>query len=252
MSRTPLLIILLIYGTLNACKAPAITASPDSRLTVRQLKKALEERAPRYDWFSSRVNIELDGTELPIRKATASLRMKRDSILWISISALAGIEAIRILATPDSVKIIDRLNNRFISRGLSEFPVLAAEGITFPLLQELLAGGAPLPAGKSVLTSDETHYILKTENKILTRTLWVFPAFVVDKMVLEGNTLRGKIVVLYRDYRKLGDYEFPAERKLTLDSGNPVTVTLKYGNLKYGSPLPFPFTVPPDYRHADK
>ena len=43
------------------------------------------------------------------RTANANIRIKHDSAIWISVSAL-GIEGLRILATHDSVKIIDRLN----------------------------------------------------------------------------------------------------------------------------------------------
>ena len=41
--------------------------------------------------------------------------MLRDSAIWLSISPLLGIEAVRVLLTKDSVKALDRLNNIYYS-----------------------------------------------------------------------------------------------------------------------------------------
>ena len=54
----------------------------------------------------------MSGTVFVNEKAiplNANIRMQKDSVIWISATALLGIEAVRLLITPDSFKMINRL-----------------------------------------------------------------------------------------------------------------------------------------------
>ena len=49
---------------------------------------------------------------------TANVRIVHDEAIWISVTALMGIEVARVLITPDSVKIINRLQAEYIKKPL--------------------------------------------------------------------------------------------------------------------------------------
>ena len=49
----------------------------------------------------------------------AFIRMRKDSVLWVSVNALLGIEAFRVLITPDSVKVINKLDKVVQLRSVS-------------------------------------------------------------------------------------------------------------------------------------
>ena len=44
----------------------------------------------------------------------AFVRLRKDSLLWVSINVALGIEAFRLLITPDSVKVLNKLDKVFL------------------------------------------------------------------------------------------------------------------------------------------
>lgn len=94
-----------------------------------------------YEWMSAKFNGELitENTEttpnppLSAFSFTGSLRMRRDSVIWISAAAMMGIESIRTLITQDSVVVINRMEQTYLAEPFS------AMVETVPSLRELQA-----------------------------------------------------------------------------------------------------------------
>ena len=98
-----------------SCKTTKNIESPKIK-EVRKLeeKKAgdlqnlILENTFKTKTLSARVSVSTDikGNKTNF---TINIRMKSDSIIWISISPLLGIEVARVVATQDSIKFLDRL-----------------------------------------------------------------------------------------------------------------------------------------------
>lgn len=83
------------------------------------------------------MNVDIDG------KATefnVSLRMKKDSVIWASISPALGIEVIRFSATKDSIKFIDRIHDKYFISGYDTLSKILKTEIDLEILQSLLVG----------------------------------------------------------------------------------------------------------------
>src|SRR5690606_7210919 len=65
-----------------------------------------------YETFTARAktNLSLDGKAYDV---TLNLRNKRNEIIWASLTYVAGLEAVRVLITPDSVKLLNRLTSEY-------------------------------------------------------------------------------------------------------------------------------------------
>ena len=80
-----------------------------------------------YEWMNAKItgeiNVASDDTSLtsPLSPLafTGSLRMRRDSTVWLSVSALMGMEGIRALITQDSVFVINRMNQTYFAEPFS-------------------------------------------------------------------------------------------------------------------------------------
>ena len=48
----------------------------------------------------------------------ATIRMHKDSLIWASVNAVLGIEAMRLLITKDSVFLLDKLNKTYTTRSV--------------------------------------------------------------------------------------------------------------------------------------
>jgi hypothetical protein len=68
----------------------------------------------------------------------AHIRIQKDSVIWCSLNSLGGIEVVRCLLTPDSVKVIERISNVVL---IGDYSILEKEfqiPVRFSDLQSIL------------------------------------------------------------------------------------------------------------------
>ena len=80
--------------------------------SAKNLALLLEKNQSVYSTLNGKIkaNVLMDDKETDF---TVALRMRKDSIIWASISPALGIEVIRFVATKDTLKFIDRLHDTY-------------------------------------------------------------------------------------------------------------------------------------------
>ncbi|MDD3629706.1 MAG: DUF4292 domain-containing protein [Bacteroidales bacterium] len=81
----------------------------------------------------------------------ANIIIKHDSVIWISGTAIAGIEAFRILCTIDSIKIIDRLNKEYYAFTYQDINSKMGICINFNLIEALITAKESKSLKKEIL-----------------------------------------------------------------------------------------------------
>lgn len=130
-----------------ACKGSKNASSekkdPIRHRTASHLLRHYERNRFAFDWVGMKIDAE-SITMGETQGFKATLRMRRDSAIWVSISPALGIEVFRILITPDSLKLISKIpDNKYYYEG--SFDVLSqmlGTEIDFDMLQNLLVGNA--------------------------------------------------------------------------------------------------------------
>ncbi len=92
-----------------------------------------------FEWLSTRFS----GTVKWENKSHAiagSMKMRKDSAIYISLAPFLGIEVARAIITPDSVKLINRLESTYYVGNLSFLSKMFNAEIDFFMLQALLLG----------------------------------------------------------------------------------------------------------------
>jgi hypothetical protein len=144
----------------------------DQPLKRRPAKFILDEcrqNAFEPDWCGMKLDAELlSGEESQSFKAT--VRMRRDSIIWISIAPMLGIEMIRLIVTPDSLKYLSKIpDQKFYYLGsISELSDKTGADLSFSVLQDILCGnpvGFEDDAMKFRSEIDSMHYLLISKYK---------------------------------------------------------------------------------------
>ena len=99
--------------------------------------KNAQEKGAEVDWFTAQLKgqAQLNDKTYPI---SAQLRMRQDSVIWISVSAILGLEAARIHLTPDSVKLINRLNSTYFIGNVKELTKRYNLHLSFNEIQNVL------------------------------------------------------------------------------------------------------------------
>ncbi len=155
----------------SSCKSKKVTTETDPlrERSAGYLLKRYERNEFQYDWVGMKVStgvLTLGETQ----SFKANIRMKKDSVIWISISPALGIEVLRVLITPDSVKYVSKIpeNKHYYLGGFSVINEISKMDIDFATFQDILLGnavGVENDEGKFRSEVDENKYLLISKYK---------------------------------------------------------------------------------------
>ncbi|MDX9750356.1 MAG: DUF4292 domain-containing protein [Flavobacteriales bacterium] len=162
---------LLLAVTATACKSrkplPIIGGDIPARSTEKILERALaHERPDTFRYYSARAQVQVDLPE-GSRSFKAVVRMTADSAVWVSVVPLLGIEMARILVTPDSLHILDKLGDRYFRGDTAQARAKFGFNPGLDLLQQALLGRAIGLDAESRYRNDreDGRYVLTTKAK---------------------------------------------------------------------------------------
>jgi outer membrane lipoprotein-sorting protein len=116
MNRTYLIILILAIGSLaiNSCKTSKVAEEKTVAKTqaVDTIFHNMQEHQLKYKWFAGKFMAIYKSGD---KKQTFSgqFRIRKDSVIWLGIYATMNIEVFRILITPDSIKMLNRLDKSY-------------------------------------------------------------------------------------------------------------------------------------------
>jgi len=227
-------------------------------------EKMLENQAD-FDYLKVKFNVVFyqDKKKTDLK---GQLRIKKDSLTWISLSPALGIEAARISLSDDSVKFINRLNKTFFAGKYCLIDSVLNTTLDYSILQAIILGNeltqydvnkakASIDGGLYRITIQERRKIrkyLKTDeisSKVLIQNIWLDPEnFKIKKVELKelGDDTK-KLQVIYSEYHEVAGVILPAEVQIQILANTTVNINLKFGKTEINNPLRFPFTISKKY-----
>lgn len=96
----------------------------------------------------------------------ATVRIRRDSAIWASVTPAMGIEVFRVLCTRDSVKYIDKLNKQYFLGTYQKLNEITKSELDLSAIQDVLLGNALYfdPELKYRAQNEPGGYYLATRN----------------------------------------------------------------------------------------
>ena len=148
-----LLVTLLgFYG----CKSAKVSGDQE-KVNTKELKAfvaSMQEHEPAFRTFSARLNVDLQMGDKTVG-SRVEFKLVKDSALQLSVQPFLGIEVFRMELTPDSVKVMDRMNKRYMAERYAalkeEWPI----DFNFYNLQALFVHQLFLPGEQEV---EGVHY----------------------------------------------------------------------------------------------
>lgn len=161
---------LLVMTFLGSCARQKETVTISGPATPNFIKRNMEASLLDYEWFAAKIStdVNMNGEKTSFK---TNFRMKKDSIIWMSISPALGIEVARIIVTKDSVKFVDKWNDRYYLGGHEFIKDRINMDLDFNLLQDLAIGNPLLydPEEKFKGNKDDVGYILTSKSKAKVR-----------------------------------------------------------------------------------
>ena len=232
---------------------PTVDLKADSIRYIHFLMDQIESRRIDFRTFSAKVKVNFEGFDGKNYDFNAFIRIEKDKIIWVLINAGFGIEAFRIKVTPDSVKVISKLEKTVRLRSVSYLREIAHLPVDFQVLQDLLVGNPVY------LDSGSISFYRKDENEV---SLMSVGELIRNYITLNGNDYTVKHSKLddldemsartcdisSSDYEKRDTFYFSTFRKISVAEKTKLDIQLGFKQYSFNETLSFPFTIPKNYK----
>jgi hypothetical protein len=159
---------------LNSCssKKPTATIKPRElrQISHQQLYDSIRLNYGNYSNVSIRFSAQLVNPK-PIQ-IKGTIRVKKDSIIWVSITPALNIEAVRCVLTPDSVRYINRIDKTYYEGGYDIIQKITAVPMNYSALQSVLLNEMiyyPFELNIDTLQVFQTYQIAKRKNELVAQ-----------------------------------------------------------------------------------
>ncbi len=224
----------------------------DSLKYIHETYERIMQNKIDFRTFSCKVKVDFEGNDGKKTDFNAFIRLKKDSVMWISIIAALGIEGFKVLITPDSVKVINNLDKIVQLRSVEYLREVANIPLTFSELQDLLIGNPVY------LDSNIVGYKKEEQTVSLISVGELFKHFITvnkDDYSLQHSKLddvdavRARTAdITYGGFENKGGIRFSAIRRITISEKKKMEIRLEFKQWDFNGDLSFPFNMPRNYK----
>lgn len=206
---------------------------------------------PEFDYLKSKAKFRFNHNNKKV-SATANFRIKKDSVIWISVSGF-GLEAARVLMNKNKVHVIDKLKKQYYEYEFSELSKEYGFDFTFDMMQSVILGNLAEPYRDQKVVKSDKYFTYDIE-----KGQYQFSNFIgaeslkLEKVEVRDDSSKNTISVNYGDFVMVDKEVFPNSISAVIDydsQGKPNTeIDISYSKLDIEQdPLSFPFNVPSRY-----
>jgi hypothetical protein len=246
------LILISFCLILFSCKAKKIialssaTVSGANTLNKAALLDTIIAHQTDFKTFSTRANtnLKIDDKSYDV---TLNIRIKKNEIIWISITAIAGIEVARVMITPDSLKVMDRINDEYLKKSFLFIEEFTNPQVDYSTVEALLVGNCvPLALrDKNVLVRSSSGTILAGRSKNLGFELTLDKGLKPIKTNLRDDLAKQVLNVVINNFENINKIYLPSTVSIDSKSGSKqIKASMEYSKTQLDIPLDFPFNVP--------
>lgn len=218
----------------------------------------------RCEWLVAKAQVDYTDKRGETNSFDVNMRLRKDSLLWISITPLLGIEAVRVLINPDSIVMLDRVHKEVSIRKYDYLEEMLHAPVSFAMIQAVIAGNYfPYRSNEKIrsLYEEEPYFILSTMNKRQARRtmeekdpsspvvqdFWIDGNYRIAKAKITDDKLDRWVEARYTAFDSIGPGLFPQQLVVTISGSTPVIMKITYEKLTTDEPAAMPFSVPEKY-----
>lgn len=255
------LIGLLLIAASCASKKLVVVKRPATDTTATVAKTddkvvkiaAIRAKQVTFNTFSGKAKAKLvvNGNDNDV---TLNIRIARDQKIWISITAIAGIEVARAMITPDSLLVVNRLQSVYLKKPFSYVYGYASKQVNFKTIQSLLVGNAigELLNETATYTPEGNNTAVTGNLQGLMYKLLLGADLKVTQTNLSNTAARQSLQVANSVFIQSGNRIIPSQVDILSTAGNnKIQANLRYTKADFDTPLEYPFSIPKSYEPAN-
>ena len=102
-------------------------------------KKAVTPPQPQaFEWMTANLDIQAEGNGQSFDDLSGQIRMRKDSLVWLSMTGPLGVEVLRAKVSNDSVWVVNRMEKTYLTEPMDTISALLSMPLGLPLIQTLL------------------------------------------------------------------------------------------------------------------
>ena len=152
-------------------------------------KKVVQPAQPQaFEWLTANMDIHAEENDMTYNDLSGQLRMRKDSIVWLSVTATLGVEVLRAKVSNDSIWVLNRLEKSYLAEPLDTISEQLGLPFSLPWVQALLFDndeGLPPVENQTVQLKTFAFGNMKAKIKYISVKLdekTTFPLKITDKM----------------------------------------------------------------------
>lgn len=261
-----IVLVLLAAGIASCTGSRKAVREPLKEEGAEYLMGKLKEHEVKFKQFSAKFDVTYTADK---KKTTVSglLRIEYDSIIWISITPALGIEAVRFMLTPDSIKYINRLNNSYLQQNFTYINQLINKTLDYDMAQSFLLGNdfSLYESNTFKASIENQQYKLSTTDRrklrrfvrrseddisIPIQSIWLDPeSFKISKVMLkEAERDNRKFLATYTEFEDSDGKIIPSEMDFRVETAeSKIRISISYSKIQIDKEQTYPFKIPDNY-----
>ena len=233
-----------------AVSKPTGTASVNSSVSkIAAIKKSQAD----FTTFSGKAKTKLDinGNSNDV---TLTIRIQKGQKIWVSVTAIAGIEVARALITPDSLLVINKLQGLYIRKPFRYIYAYTSRQVDYHSIEAILVGNAipQLLNDNAQMQADSGRTVLSGNLQELTYKLILGSDMKANHTELADQVGDQSLSVDNSSFIPAENRVLPSQINIaSMAKSKKAQVNLHYIKADFDLPLEYPFSIPSRYSPAN-
>lgn len=237
----------------SSCASNKIASNKNLHsLSANRLIKEIEDNNFTFNQFQTKFSakVETEDAKLSLK---GQLRMKNDSVVWLSVALPVGLEVVRAMITHDSVFVINRTEKTYIKESIKNFKQIPSPIADLKFIQAILVGNdITLKNGDKYYSEivDEMYKLqtIKEINKILLIQPENFRIKKCDLNEISGD--ERKIELKYDNFENHEGRFLPTNIDLTISKKPKFNISISYSNVLLNTEQDYKFSIPKKFEQV--
>lgn len=241
---------LMVLALVFSCGTKKVAVS-GKNLSMGQIVEAHKEAAPNFETMVGRIRASY-ADKNTTQSISISIRMEKDSAIWLSAKLMGIIPLAKALVTPEGVNYYEKINNTYFSGDFRLLGEWLGMELDFEKLQNLLTGQTIYGLDKEnyIFENTESGLQFESEGSVFIEKLFLLNprTFKADAQQLVRKYENQSLTVTYPEYQEIPNGFFPKKISLVAIQGKEnVKIDIEYRSLEFDVPVSFPFEIPKGY-----
>jgi hypothetical protein len=201
-----------------------------------------------FEFYQAKANASYQDDKQSVN-LDITIMMEKGKYIWMSATALLGIEVARVLITPDSVQILNRLQRQYICTDFGYIQRMTNVPLKLENLQNMIVGNTIFnnSVQKSEVDTVLNALAVYTALDKQRQNTFYTPKYKAQRTIIEDRTQNRELKITYNGYSNFGLNTIPNNIDINIRAEKNVQCKFELSNFVWDKKREPQFSVPSSY-----